>query len=88
VAWSRIFEGTAVIVTLNTHGLEPRSAEVTVDAKLHPEGSSVSVLYRGDWDDEQLKRAKGTQTLPVKHYPSGRATITVDLPPAGMAIMV
>jgi glycosidase len=88
VAWSRIFEGTAVIVTLNTHGLEPRSAEVTVDAKLHPEGSSVSVLYRGDWDDEQLKRAKGTQTLPVKHYPSGRATITIDLPPAGMAIMV
>jgi glycosidase len=87
VAWSRIFEQTAVIVTLNTHGLEPRSAEVTVDATLHPEGSSVRVLYRGDWDDEQLRRGKVTQTLPVTHYPGGRATVTVELPPAGMAIL-
>jgi hypothetical protein len=87
IAWSRIFEQTAVIITLNTHGSEPRSAEVTVDAALHPEGSTVTVLYRGDWTDEQLRKGDYTQSLEVKHYPSGRATVTVDLPAAGMAIL-
>jgi glycosidase len=87
VAWSRILEGTAVIVVLNTHGSEPRSAEVTIDANLHPEGSKVTVLYRGDWTDEQLRRGDYAQTLEVKRYPNGRATVVVDLPAAGMAIL-
>jgi hypothetical protein len=27
------------------------------------------------------------ETLPVKRYPDGRATVTVELPAAGMAIL-
>src|SRR5690606_1872957 len=32
VAWSRIADQTAVIIALNTHGLEPRGADITIDA--------------------------------------------------------
>ena len=83
-AWSRIDGETAVVVALNTHGQEPRGAEVTVDATLHPPGSSVRVLYHCD------RAAAGEsvegETIPVTHHPDGRATIRVDLPPTGMAI--
>jgi glycosidase len=86
VAWSRLHEGSAVIVALNTHGLEPRSAEVTIDADLHPVGSTVKVLYRGDWTDEQLANPPADQAVEVKRDDTGRATIRVDLPAGGMAI--
>jgi hypothetical protein len=88
VAWSRIEAQTAVIVALNTHGLEPRGADVTIDAELHPPGSVVRVLYRSDWDDDLLQRPDSAETLPVTHLPDGRAIIRVDLPAAGMAIFV
>jgi glycosidase len=85
-AWSRIANGEAVIMAINTHGLEKRGADVTVDARLHPAGSSVRVLYRGDWSDQMLDRQGTEQQIPVTHGEDGRATIRVDLPPAGMAI--
>jgi hypothetical protein len=85
-AWSRIHENVAVIVALNTHGTETRGAEVTIDATLHPEGAKLRVLYRSDWNDEQLARMESSEALEVTHHPDGRATFRVDLPPAGMAI--
>lgn len=85
-AWSRISDKTAVICTINTHGLEARGADVTVDAQLHPPGSSVRVLYRSDWNDAALTVAESQERLEVTHHADGRATIRVDLPPAGMAI--
>jgi glycosidase len=88
VAWSRIHEGTAVIAALNTHGLEGRRAEITIDAALHPPGSSVRVLYRGDFDDERLRSGGEGGTIAVKHDAGGRATIEIELPPACMAILV
>jgi glycosidase len=87
VAWSRIHQGKAVIIALNTHGLEPRRAEITIDANLHGEGSTIALLYSGDWDDNQLRQLKSDRTLPVKRYPSGRVTFTIELPAAGMAIL-
>jgi hypothetical protein len=88
VAWSRVGDEAAVICVLNTHGGEGRSAEITVDAAFHPEASSVRVLYRGDWDAGRLKDGAGVaDELPVKRYPDGRATVTVELPAAGMAIL-
>jgi glycosidase len=87
-AWSRIYEGNAVVVALNTHGLEPRGADVTVDSNLHPPGSTMRVLYRSDWSDELLGRAESRETIEVHAHPDGRATIRVDLPPCGMAIFV
>jgi glycosidase len=88
VAWSRIEGETAVIVALNTHGLEGRGADVTVDAALHPPGSKVRVLYRSDWPDELLERMESQETLEVQHEPDGRAFIRVDLTAAGMAVFV
>ncbi len=87
VAWSRIHEDKAIVIALNTHGLEPRRAEITIDASLHGEGSTIAVLYRGDWDDQQLQEGDPGQALPVKRYPDGRVTVTIDLPAAGMAIL-
>jgi glycosidase len=86
VAWSRIDGEDATIIALNTHGLEARGADVTIDAKIHPPGSTVRVLYRSDWPDELLERAQSREQIPVTHHADGRATIRVDLPPAGMAI--
>lgn len=87
-AWSRIHEGTAVIMALNTHGLEKRGADVTIDANLHPPGSRVRVLYRSDWRDDLLAAADPRGTIPVNHDHQGRATIRVELPACGMAIFV
>jgi glycosidase len=87
IAWSRIFEGTTVIIVLNTHGVEARTAEITVDSTIHPEGSSVREIYRGDWDEAQLKHGEAPGSVPVKHYPGGRSTITIELPAAGMVIL-
>jgi hypothetical protein len=53
-AWSRILHDQEVVVVLNTHGTEERGADVTVDQTLHPPGSTMRTLYRGDWDDAAL----------------------------------
>jgi hypothetical protein len=61
---------------------------VTVDAVLHPPGSTVKVLYRNDWSDDRLRHDPPAElNVPVVHHPDGRATIHVDLPPAGMMIL-
>jgi hypothetical protein len=73
-------------VALNSHGTEGRGANVTVDASLHPAGSTLTVLYRGDWSDAELRQSPQGQTASVQHS-NGRATVRIDLPPAGMAIL-
>jgi glycosidase len=85
-AWSRVIEPMTVIVALNTHGLEARGADVTIDSEQHPPGSTVRVLYRGDWDEKKLTSPDSIEEIPVTHHEDGRVTIRVDLPPAGMAI--
>jgi hypothetical protein len=42
-------------MALNTHGLEPRGAFVTVDRSLHELSSSLTIRYRSDWSDDQLR---------------------------------
>jgi Alpha amylase, catalytic domain len=85
-AWSRILFDQEVLVALNSHGTEARGADVTVDAVMHPAGSAMTMLYRGDWSDADLRQPPGGQTMPVQPS-SGRATVRLDLPPAGMAIL-
>ena len=85
-AWSRIADDQAVIVAVNTHGMDSRGADVTIDANLHPPGSKLHVLYRSDWSNERLDRSDSEETIDVMHHEDGRATFRVDLPPAGMAI--
>jgi glycosidase len=74
VAWARILYDREVLVALNTHGTEPRGAEITVDALLHPPGSTLRFLYP-EGGTVQV-RASG-----------GRSSVRIDLPPAGMAIL-
>jgi glycosidase len=85
-AWSRILFDQEVLVALNTHGTESRGAEVMVDASLHPPGSTMTFLYRSDWGDAELSSPPQDQSVAVNHM-NGRATVRIDLPPAGMAIL-
>jgi glycosidase len=86
VAWSRLLFDQEVVVALNTHGAEPRGASVTVDRALHSPGRRVTVLYRSDWTDAQLKAAPDDQTIEVRDD-GGRSVVRIDLPPAGMTIL-
>ena len=91
-AWSRVLAAHEVLMALNTHGLEPRGAEVTIDAAIHKTGSFktgsvLRVLYRADWSDEQLRQPPIDETVPVQIGDDGRAWVRLDLPPAGMVIL-
>ena len=91
-AWSQLLAEREVLVAINTHGLEARGAEVTVDAGLHARDSSLAVLYRADWSDEQLRQpidpaAADLERLPLRRQPDGRLTLWLELPPAGMVIL-
>jgi glycosidase len=86
-AWSMVHYNTEVLIVLNPQGLENRGAEVTIDASLHSRGSSLLYLYRGDWSDGALRGSPPQETVPVEFHTDGRATVPIDLPPAGMAIL-
>lgn len=87
MAWAQMLYDTEVLMGLNTNSEERRGAEVTVDAYLHPPGSTMKFLYRGDWSDEQLQNPPDDQITKVNYHPDGRATVYLELPPAGMAIL-
>lgn len=87
VGWSRVLGYNEVLMVMNTHALEPRGAEITVDARLHPDGSTMTVRYRNDWSDEQLRDLPEGDQVVVKHHADGRASVRIDLPPAGMMIL-
>ena len=86
-AWSRVAEQASVVVAINTHGNESRSADITVDSTPHPGGSRMTVLYRGDWDDAKLDNPPGQESIEATCLEDGRCIIHLDLPPAGMAIL-
>ncbi len=86
VAWSRVLFDQEVVVVLNTHGAACRGADVTVDRTLHPPGSTMAILYRSDWTDAQLADPPSGLTADVRDD-GGRATVRIDLLPAGMAIL-
>jgi glycosidase len=87
VAWSQVHYQTEIVMALNTNPTEIRGADVTIEAYSHPDGSMLRVLYRSDWSDEELRNPPSNHTVMVKHEPDGRATVRVDLPPAGMMIL-
>jgi glycosidase len=86
-AYSMIHVGAEVLAALNTHALEGRSAYVTVDEDLHPQGSTMTFLYRSDWSNAALVNPPAGETVEVVHNSEGRAMVKIDLPPAGMAIL-
>jgi hypothetical protein len=86
-AWSRILSDHEVLMALNTNGVEPRGAEVTIEAGLHRAGSRLRVLYRADWSEARLRTPPRDETVPVQVAPDGRAFVRLDLPPASMVIL-
>jgi glycosidase len=85
-AWSRILFEREVVIAFNTHGLERRGFFVTVDAGLHPPGSKLQMLYRGDWTEVQLHNPPARESLTAEAE-GGRSAVWVELPPAGMVIL-
>ena len=86
IAWSQVLYINEVLMVLNTNGSEKRGGFVTIDSSLHPIGSTMTILYRSNWTDEQLRNPPQTETLPVQEC-QGRAAVRVDLPPSGMVIL-
>jgi hypothetical protein len=86
VAWSRVMFDREVVVALNSNGIGARGGDVTVDRTLNPPGRSLTVLYRSDWSDAQLRTPPAGQVVPVTDD-NGRSIVRIDLPPAGMAIL-
>ncbi len=86
VAWSRIMVKRSVVIAINTHGTETRQALVNIDRELHPAGSVLTILYRGDWSDDELRKPPGDQIIRVQQA-GERSVIRVELPPAGMIIV-
>jgi glycosidase len=86
-AWSMVHYNTEVLVVLNTNAMESRGADITIDASLHSIGSFLTYLYRGDWNEEALKGTPPKETVSVDRRTDGRATVQIELPPSGMAIL-
>ncbi len=86
VAWSRVLSHNEVVVAMNSSATDDRGAYVTIDAKLHPDGSSLRVLYNNSWSEEELDNPP-EQMIAVEYLEDGRAVIRLDLPPAGMVIL-
>jgi glycosidase len=85
IGWSRILYDQEVVVCLNCDGVAARTAQVTVDASLHPANSSFTIQYRSDWTDDQLRNPP-QETISVQAV-DGRSVISMALPPAGMVIL-
>ncbi len=86
IAWSRILFNQEVLVVFNSNGVASQATEITVDASFHPVGSPMKVLYHSNWNDAELKNPPSNQTVEVTTNQS-RATVRMQLPPAGMAIL-
>ena len=86
VAWSRVLHTHDVLVVLNTGCDMRQSAHVLLDSRFHVPESEMRFLYRGDWSDAELRGQTPMQTAKVE-YGDTPATVLIDLPPAGMAIL-
>lgn len=86
VAWSRVLFNQEVLIVLNTHGTENRGAEISVDSSLHSPGSTMTILYQGDWSISELYNPPQDRIVDVRER-LGRTIVRIDLPVAGMAIL-
>lgn len=97
VAWSRIHDGPdgqqEVLVVMNTHGDQKKSARVTVDSGLHEHNSSMRILYDGSMNDNDLCAfVHSGAPLPTSSRSvesrAGRAMVGItDLAAGGMFIL-
>lgn len=79
VPWSRIFDNKEMLLAINTDAVNPRSAWVLVDRRLHAPGSSFNCLYSSDKD--QIG-----QQLEVQSKANDLSAVWLTIPPAGFVI--
>jgi glycosidase len=77
VAWSRLLGEGEVLCAVNTDAAAARTAWVTVDAGLHPAGSTLGCRYGSD--------PGVPANLPVVST-AGRSAVQLTLPPAAVAV--
>jgi glycosidase len=77
VPWSRIFSDQEVLCALNTHYDQARTTWVTVDARLHPPGTTLDCAYSSD-------PAQIGTTLTVA--PRNGSAVRLTVPAAGFVI--
>jgi glycosidase len=73
-AWSRILDDEEILCVLNTHGLEPRGADVLVDVSLNPPAGAMTVLLN---TAQQALPTAGAYTGP---HPAGQALPVLTAP--------
>ena len=79
VPWSRIFSDQEVLCAINTDSGQPLTTWVTVDARLHPPGTTMTCAYSGE-------PAQVGTTLVVEARNGSAVRLTV--PPAGFVISI
>jgi hypothetical protein len=90
LAWSRILDDHEALCVVNSHGRDPRGADVVVDANLNPPGTGLTVML----NTAEVARVPGAPhrvgtTLPVMRAPDGTAFVQVrDLPPSETLVLV
>ena len=78
IAWSRILDRRELLCAINTDPQQASTAWITVDASLHPANSVLTLRHSSD--------AGPANTVGVRVDASGRASVQLTLPPAGVAI--
>lgn len=89
MAWSRVLDDEEVVCVLNPHGLEPRGADVVVDADLNPLGGELTVvLNTAEAAGATATHAVGSR-LPVRRAVDGTAFVEVrGLGPSECLVLV
>jgi hypothetical protein len=77
VAWSRIFHEREVLIAVNTDFSAPRTAWVTIDARLHAVGHHLTCRYSTDG-----AQIGSTTAVAARNGAAVRFTV----PPAGLVI--
>jgi hypothetical protein len=78
VPWSRIFDDAEMLLAINTHPDQPRTAWVVVDNDLHSVGDHFTYIYSTD-------TARINQLLTVE-VRGGAKAVLLTVPPAGFVI--
>ncbi len=92
VAWSRILDDEEVLCVFNSHGKEPRSANVLVDASLNPPGTFLSLVLNTAQEIAKPRRYAGTHPVgsksEVQRAPEGIAYVEIkDLAPSEVLVL-
>lgn len=91
VAWSRLLNDEEALCVLNAHGTDARGADILIDARLNPPGSTMTVVLNtvqaADPTGFSGDLAVGT-TVPVQRAADGTAFVAIrDLPPSETLVL-